>query len=305
MDELADIKPVKDTTFALMLEAQRRDLPVWYANEGDLGLDGGDCIARLRRVRLFDRAEGWYEIESEDARPLGSGDLVLMRCDPPVDDSYVYATMMLDRAAERGARVINRPAALRNLNEKLAITRYPELIPATRVTASASLLREFVTRHGRAVLKPLDGMGGRSIFMAAADDPNLNVIVETLTADGTRPAMAQEFLPGIADGDNRILMVHGEPVPYVLARIPGDSDFRGNLARGGRGEGRPINDAERRIAAAVGPALLDNGVEFAGLDVIDGKLTEINVTSPTCVRELDGQFGINISGMLFDAVDEP
>ena len=304
MDDLDRIKPVKDTTFALMLEAQRRGLPVCYANESDLVLAGGECIARLRQVHLFDDADHWFDIQKETTRTLGRGDLVLMRCDPPVDDNYVYATMMLDRAQAHGARVVNRPAALRNFNEKLSISRFPELTPATRVAADLATLSEFVGKHGRAVLKPLDGMGGRGIFLAGAEDPNLNVILETLTGDGRHPAMAQEFLPGIANGDKRILMVHGEPVPYVLARIPGGSDFRGNLARGGRGEGQPINDDELRIAHVVGPVLVENGIEFAGLDVIAGKLTEINVTSPTCVRELDAQFGINIGEMLFDALDE-
>lgn len=304
MDDIELIKPVKDTTFALMLEVQRRGLPLWYANETDLALADGECIARLRKLRLFDDPERWFEVEAETTRVLGGGDLVLMRSDPPVDDGYIYATMMLDRAADHGARVINRPEALRNFNEKLSIMRFPALIPATRVATNPAMLREFVVEQGRAVLKPLDGMGGRGIFLAGAEEPNLNVILETLTRDGTRPAMAQEFLPGIADGDKRILMVHGKPVPYVLARIPGGSDFRGNLARGGRGEGRPISQAELRIAETVGPVLVENGIEFAGLDVISGKLTEINVTSPTCVRELDAQFGINISGMLFDALDE-
>jgi len=302
MDDLKLIKPEKDTTFALLLEAQKRGLDVLYANETDLALAGGECMARLRRIRLFDDPEHWFEVDSETTRALGRGDLVLMRCDPPVDDGYIYATMMLDRAEARGARIVNRPNALRNFNEKLSIARFPELTPATRVATDPASLREFVGKHERAVVKPLDGMGGRGIFMVGKDDPNVNVILETLTGDGTRPAMAQEFLPGIAEGDKRILMVHGQPVPYVLARIPGGSDFRGNLARGGRGKGMPINDDELRIAHTVGPVLVDNGIEFAGLDVIDGRLTEINVTSPTCVRELDAQFGINISGMLFDAL---
>lgn len=304
MDDLARIKPAKDTTFALMLEAQRRGLKVAYAEEADLWLDGGTCMARLREVSLNDRPHDWFEVENECRRALGEGDLVLMRSDPPVDDAYVYATMMLDCAAAGGARVVNRPAALRNLNEKLAITRFPDLIAATLVTADADHLRDFVGRHGRTVVKPLDGMGGRGIFVAAEEDPNLNVILETITADGTRMAMAQEYLPQIAHGDNRVLLVHGRPVPYVLARIPGETDFRGNLARGGRGEGREINDEERRIAETVGPWLIDNGVEFAGIDVIGDRLTEINVTSPTCVRELDAQFGINIAGMLFDHLVE-
>jgi glutathione synthase len=300
MDDLTAIKPVKDTTFALMLEAQRRGFAVWYANESDLALQGGDCVARLRGVTLHDDEHDWFEFGDETTRALGGDDLVFMRCDPPVDDRYVYATMMLDRAESAGARVVNEPAALRNFNEKLAITHFPDLIPATCVAADAGPLTDFVSRHGRAVLKPLDGMGGRGIFLAADDDANLNVIIETLTRDGSVPAMAQEYLPGIADGDKRILIVGGRAVDYVLARIPGGRDFRGNLARGGRGEGRPIAPDERRIAERVGPFLVERGIEFAGLDVIDGRLTEINVTSPTCVRELDRQFGINISGMLFD-----
>jgi len=302
MDDLAQIKPIKDTTFALMLEAQRRGLAVHYADESDLRLDGGTCRARLRKVRLHDRAEGWFEVEDRADRALGEGDLILMRCDPPVDDAYIYATMMLDRAAASGARVVNQPEALRNFNEKLAITRFPDLIAATIVTSDPDQLRNFVARHGKTVVKPLDGMGGRGIFMAMQQDPNLNVILETLTEHGTSPAMAQEFLPRIADGDNRVLIVHGQPVPYVLARIPGGSDFRGNLARGGRGQGREINPDERRIAERVGPFLVDHGVAFAGIDVIGDRLTEINVTSPTCVRELDAAFGVNIAGMLFDPI---
>jgi len=303
MDDPASIKPVKDTSFALMLEAQRRGLPVWIADKHDLALHGGRCQARLRRLKLTDRAREWFEVIDTDVRPLGMDDLVLMRSDPPVDDGYLVATWMLDRAQADGARVVNRPAALRDFNEKLAIARFPELIPDTAVSADTGTLRDFVELRGRAVLKPLDGMGGRGVFLATADDPNLNVIIETLTGEGTRPAMAQQYLPEIAAGDVRVLLVHGQPVPRVLARIPGDADFRGNLARGGRGEGREINAAERRIAASVGPLLLEHGIEFAGLDVIGDRLTEINVTSPTCVRELDTQFGINISGMLFDALE--
>lgn len=302
-DDLGAIKPAKDTTFALMLEAQRRDMSVWFAGEQDLMLSGNRCHARLSRVRLHDRAERYMEIEQQQERALGRGDLVLMRCDPPVDDGYLYATMLLDQARRDGARVINRPSALRDFNEKLSIFRFPDLIPTTTVASRAEILRDFVKEHGRAVLKPLDGMGGRGIFLARSDDTNLNVIVETLTDHGQKPAMAQQFLPEISQGDNRILMVHGKPVPWVLARIPGEADFRGNLARGGRGEGRQINAAEQRIAEAVGPVLLENGIEFAGLDVIGGRLTEVNVTSPTCVRELDHAFGINIAAMLFDALE--
>lgn len=304
MDDLAAIKPVKDTSFALMLEAQRRGLPVWYANESDLSLDGADCIARLRRVWLKDRSQDWFEVRQTVERALGTNDLVLMRCDPPVDDRFVYATMLLDRAVANGARVVNNPQALRDLNEKLAIVRFPHLIPETRVTSDRLRLREFVRERGRAVLKPLDGMGGRGIFIASADDPNLNVIIETVTADGSRPAMVQQFLPGIEHGDKRVLVVAGEVIPYVLARIPGSEDFRGNLARGGRGEGQPISARELKIAEAVAPVLLQHDIQFAGLDVIDGHLTEINITSPTCVRELDAAFGLNIAGQLYDRLLE-
>ena len=304
MDDLAAIKPVKDTSFALLLEGQRRGLPVWYANEQDLSLHGSHCLAKLRRVRLQDDPAEWFEVLETVQRPLGRGDLVLMRSDPPVDDNYIYATMLLDRAAADGARVVNNPSALRDFNEKLAIARFPELIPETLVASDRELLRRFVSERGRAVLKPLDGMGGRGIFLASAEEPNLNVILETLTADGTRPAMAQQFLPGISRGDKRVLVVAGQVVPYVLARIPGGSDFRGNLARGGRGEGQAISETERHIAETVAPVLLEHDIQFAGLDVIDGHLTEINITSPTCVRELDARFGLNIAGILFDQLLE-
>ncbi|MBY6204758.1 glutathione synthase [Halomonas denitrificans] len=303
MDELAEINPAKDTTFALMLEAQHRGLPVWYANEGDLALIDGECSARLRRVELIDRANDFFRVEEDRRRSLGRGDVVFMRSDPPVDDSYIYTTLLLDLAVRSGARVVNRPEALRGFNEKLAIARFPDLMPATLVSAEIEMLRAFVEARDRAIVKPLDGMGGRGIFNARADDPNLSVILETLSNNGRDLVMAQQFLSGIADGDKRVLMVAGKPVEYMLARIPGSRDFRGNLARGGRGEGRPLTDAEHRIAEVVGPVLVDHGIEFAGLDVIDGRLTEINVTSPTCVRELDKQFGINIAGRLFDALE--
>lgn len=303
MDELAEIKPAKDTSFALMLEAQRRGMQVWYANESDLALEGADCVARLRRVELTDRAEEFFRVVERDRRALGAGDIVFMRSDPPVDDSYIYTTLLLDRVVAAGGRVVNRPEALRGFNEKLAIARFPELIPDTFVSADMAHLRDFVEQRGRAVVKPLDGMGGRGVFVAEASDPNLGVILETLTDQGRKLAMAQQYLPGISDGDKRVLMVGGEPVPYMLARIPGQRDFRGNLARGGRGEGRPLTDAELRIARVVGPVLVEHGILFAGLDVIDGRLTEINVTSPTCVRELDAEFGLNIAGQLFDCLE--
>lgn len=303
MDDIAAIKIVKDTSFAMLLEGQRRGYRMFYLGDTDLYLDGTTTCARMRPVRVEDDAERWYELGETVDRPLGSDDLVLMRADPPVDNNYLMATYLLEQAEAAGALVVNRPRSLRDFNEKLAIARFPDLIPETLVSADAAALREFVQRSGKAVLKPLDGMGGKSIFLLERDDRNLNVVIETLTDSGQRLAMAQEYLPAISEGDKRVLIVHGRPVDHLLARIPGKDDFRGNLARGGRGEGRPLGDADRTIAEAVGPVLLEHGIEFAGLDIIGDRLTEINVTSPTCVRELDAQFGINIAGELFDAID--
>ncbi len=303
MDDIAAIKVAKDTSFALLLAGQRRGYRVFYLNEDQLFLEGGQCLASMREIRLMDDPEHWFELGEALCRPLGASDVVMMRADPPVDAGYLYATYLLDRAEAAGALVINRPQALRDFNEKLAIARFPDLIAPTLVSASAKQLKNFVAEQGKAVLKPLDGMGGRGIFLAERNDANLNVIIETLTADGQTLAMAQAFVPEITTGDKRILMVAGEPVPYLLARIPGQSDFRGNLARGGRGEGQALTPADLEIARAVGPVLKENGIAFAGLDVIGDRLTEINVTSPTCVRELDAQFGLDIAGDLFAAVD--
>jgi len=303
MDDIATIKAAKDTSFAMLLEGQRRGYRVWYLDEADLYLDGAQTCAIMQSVQVRDDAQDWYAAGERVDRALGADDLVLMRADPPVDDNYLFATYLLEQAEQAGARVVNRPRALRDFNEKLAIARFPELIPATLVSADAGSLRDFVRRNGRAVLKPLDGMGGKSIFLLDRDDRNLNVVIETLTDSGRRMAMAQEYLPAISEGDKRVLIVHGRPVDKLLARIPGQDDFRGNLARGGRGEGRPLGEADRAIAETVAPVLLEHGIEFAGLDIIGDRLTEINVTSPTCVRELDAQFGINIIGDLFDAID--
>ncbi len=302
MDDIDAISVVKDTSFAMLLEGQRRGYRVWYLNEHHLFMDGFRVSARMWPIRVRDQSRDWFETGEPVERELGADDLVLMRADPPVDTAYLHATYLLECAERAGAKVVNRPAALRDFNEKLAIARFPDLIPETLVASDPERLRAFVERRGKAILKPLDGMGGHSIFLVEAADPNLNVIIETLTA-GRRLALAQEYLPEIRDGDKRVLLVHGRPVEYLLARIPGERDFRGNLARGGRGEGRPLGAGDRAIAEAVGPMLVENGIEFAGLDIIGERLTEINVTSPTCVRELDREFGINIISDLFDVID--
>nr|WP_203594686.1 glutathione synthase [Wenzhouxiangella limi] len=303
MDDIASINIVKDTSFALLLEAQRRGYEVFYLGEKDLYLEGHHAGGVMRPLRVMEDPTGWFELGEPVRHLFGDDDLVLMRADPPVDPDYLHATYLLEQAESAGARVVNRPRALRDFNEKLAIARFPDLIPATLVSASHAQLRRFIADHRQAVLKPLDGMGGRGIFLARHDDPNLNSMFEALTGGEQRPAMVQEFLPAISEGDKRILVIGGKPVDYVLARIPGGEDFRGNLARGGRGEGRPLSATDRAMAEALGPVLLENGIYLAGLDAIGDRLTEINVTSPTCMRELDAQFGLNLAGLLFDAID--
>jgi glutathione synthase len=304
MDPIGSIRIAKDTTFAMLLEAQRRGHHLHYVLPGGLGVAAGEPVARMAGLTVRDDSANWFTLGEAAVRPLrGNIDLVLMRTDPPVDAEYLYDTHVLSLAQDAGVLVANDPRALRDLNEKLATLLFPQCCPPMRVARDPADLRAFVAEHGEVVCKPLDGMGGRSIFRTAAGDPNLNVILETLTGNGRRLAVAQKYLPEIVDGDKRILLVDGEPVPYCLARIPQGTDFRGNLAVGGRGEGRPLTDRDRWIAGQVGPKLKELGIVFAGLDVIGDWLTEVNVTSPTCARELDKQFGLNIAGQLFDAIE--
>lgn len=303
MDPIEAIKIAKDSTFAMLLEAQNRGYALQYVVPGGLGMVGGVAHARLKPLRVRDDPAGWHELGPVSHRALDAGDIVLMRKDPPVDADYIHDTQVLGFAQRQGARVVNDPQGLRDMNEKLAALEFPQCCPPTLVSRDAAGLKAFVAEHGEAVLKPLDGMGGRSIFRARAGDANLNVILETLTGGGRHFAMAQRYLPEIVDGDKRILLIDGLPVDYCLARIPQGDEFRGNLAAGGRGEGRPLTARDRWIAAQVGPEVARRGMRFVGLDVIGDWLTEVNVTSPTCIRELDAQFGINIAGMLFDAIE--
>lgn len=303
MDPIERIQVAKDSTFAMLLEAQRRGHALHYVMPGSLAVVDGRASASLARLQVFDDPGHWAERQPPQLRALGEGDLVLMRTDPPVDANYLHDTQILDLAARQGAQVVNDPQGLRDLNEKLAALLFPQCCPPTIVSRDAATLKAFVGEHGQAVLKPLDGMGGRSIFRAAAGEPNLNVILETLTDGGRQQAMAQRYLPEIIDGDKRILLIDGEPVDYALARIPRGDEFRGNLAAGGRGEGRPLSERDRWIAAQVGPEMRRRRMRFVGLDVIGDWLTEVNVTSPTGIRELDRQFGINIAGQLFDALE--
>ena len=303
MDPIGSIKIAKDTSFALLLEAQRRGHGLHYLMPGSLGLRQGEPVARVAPLAVRDDPHGWFELGDAAETDLGTLDVILMRADPPVDDNYLYATHILEIAQARGALVVNDPRGLRDLNEKLAALLFPDLCPPTRVSREPDVLRAFVVEQGLCVVKPLDGMGGHSIFRTAPDDPNLNVILETLSGHGRRQVMAQRFLPQIVDGDKRVLLVDGEPVPYGLSRIPQGTDFRGNLAVGGRGEGRTLTAREREIAAVVGPEMRRRNMLLVGLDVIGDWLTEVNVTSPTCVRELDARFGLNIAGALFDVIE--
>ena len=302
MDPIGAIKITKDTTFAMLLEAQRRGHRLHYVLPGGLSLRDGKAIAQAAPLTVKDDKAGWFTLGEAADLPFGPGQVVLMRKDPPFDDQFLYDTQILSIAQAAGVLVVNDPQGLRDYNEKLGALLFPQCCPPTLVSRDKAALKAFVAEHGEAVLKPLDGMGGRSIFRARAGDSNLNVILETLVGDGNL-TLAQRFIPGITDGDKRVLLVDGVPVDYVLARIPQGDEFRGNLAAGGRGEGRPISARDRWIAEQVAPEMKRRGMLFVGLDVIGDYLTEVNVTSPTCVRELDAQFGLNIAGLLFDAIE--
>jgi len=304
MDPIGTIHPEKDTTLALLLEAQRRGYPLRYLQQGDLAVRDGEAWARLTPLEVRDSTSDWFALGESAWQPLAAADIVLARKDPPFDAQFLYDTLVLDLAARAGVRVINDPQALRDSNEKLAAQWFPQCCAPALVARDRAELRRFAREHGEVVLKPLDGMGGRGIFRSRGDDPNLNSILETLAGHDRRFVMAQKFIPEITAGDKRILIVDGEPVPYALARIPQGTDFRGNLAVGGLGVGQPLSDRDRWIAAEVGPELTRRGIVLAGLDVIGDYLTEVNVTSPTCARELDAQFGLNIAGMVFDAIEQ-
>ncbi len=303
MDPIGRIKPAKDTSFALLLEAQRRGHRIFVAETCDLSVAQRGPSVRAAALAVRDDTKDWYTAQEPQSRPLASFSVALMRTDPPVDAAYLHATHILSHAQREGLLVVNDPQGLRDLNEKLGALLFPECCPPTLVSCRASELKTFISEQGDCVLKPLDGMGGRSIFRLSRGEPNVNVVLETLTEGGRQLALAQRYLPEIAEGDKRILLVDGEPVPYCLARIPQGDEFRGNLAAGGRGEGRPLSERDRWIAAQVGPELVKRGMLFVGLDVIGGWLTEVNVTSPTCARELDAQFGLNIAGLLFDRIE--
>ena len=303
MDPIAAINIRKDSSFAMALAAQARGWSLFYMEMVDLYVREGQAYARLRSLTVRDDPQHWFDLGEPRDTPLAELDVILMRKDPPIDTEYLYATQMLALAEAQGSLVVNRTQSLREANEKLASCWFPQCAPPTLVTREQDRLRAFLGEHGDIILKPLDAMGGASIFRVRADDPNIGVIFETLTSHGQRYAMAQRFIPEISAGDKRILLIDGEAVPYALARVPAEGETRGNLAAGGRGVGVELSERDRWICAQVAPRLKAMGLMFVGLDVIGDYLTEVNVTSPTCIRELDALYGLDIAGQLMDAIE--
>ncbi len=303
MDPIEGIKPWKDSSFAMLLEAQRRGWQLLVMKLDDLHMDDGIARASARPLEVTDRREDHYRSGDACSIALGDLDVILMRKDPPFDLEYIYATYFLEQAEETGTLVVNRPQSLRDCNEKLFTREFPQCCAPFRVARDAGLLIEFLEQHEDIIIKPLDGMGGRSIFRLRLGDPNTNAIIEAVTDHGSRQAMVQRFIPEIRDGDKRILLIDGEPVPYALARIPAEGENRGNIAAGARTRGQPLSERDRWICDQIAPRLREKGLLFVGIDVIGDYLTEINVTSPTCIRELDAEFGLNIAGDLFDAIE--
>ena len=304
MDPIDSINIKKDTSFGMLLQAQARGYEISYMELGDLYFDQGRPMAQMRSLSVKADPNDWFTLGETETTFLGDLDVLLMRKDPPVNNEFIYATHMFDLAEKAGTLVVNKAQSLRDFNEKLFTSWFPDLIPPTLVTSNASLIREFHQKHGDIICKPLDGMGGTSIFRVKPDGNNLGVIMETLTEYGNRYAMFQRYMPEIKDGDKRILIIDGEVVPYCLARLPQNGETRGNIAAGGKGRPQPISDSDRTIAEQIAPTLVEKGLIFVGLDVIGDKVTEINVTSPTCVREIEAAYDIDIISMLFNAIEK-
>jgi glutathione synthase len=303
LDPLPGIKTYKDSSFAMMREAARRGHRLFAMQQADIALVGDSVAGAATEITLTGEADAWYRAGKTEDRALAKFDAVLMRKDPPFDMEYVYSTYLLERAQACGARVFNSPRAVRDHNEKFSISEFPQFTAPTLVTRDASRIRAFVATHGECVLKPLDGMGGSSVFRVSPAERNFSVVIETLTQFGARTIMAQRYIPEIADGDKRVLLIGGKPVPFCLARIPKEGETRGNLAAGGTGVARPLTARDREIAEALGPVLASRGLLLVGLDVIGDFLTEINVTSPTCFQEITAQTGFDVAAMMLDALE--
>ena len=304
MDPIESIKIHKDSTFAMLLEAQRRSWQISYVTPNNLFVLDGRARAYTATLTVQDDPKQWFHLGAQTEQALDQFDVILMRQDPPFDMEYIYTTYVLELAQKQGVCVVNNPVALRNMNEKFSISNFPQCCAPTLVSRDLTTINAFIDRHLQVVVKPLDGMGGQSIFKTSPNDPNKNTILEQITDTETRTIMVQKFIPEISQGDKRILLVNGEPVPYALARVPQNGEFRGNLAQGGKGLGIPLSEKDRWICGEIKTSLVENGILFAGIDVIGSFLTEINITSPTCIRELDAQYELNISGMLFDSIEE-
>lgn len=302
MDPIGSIIYKKDSTFAMLAAAQDRGWSIAYMEMNDLFMRDGVPAARIRELEVIRDPSQWYRFGAEAEQALADLDVILMRKDPPFNIEYIYATYLLERAEASGSLIVNRPQALRDANEKLFTAWFSQCTPPTLVSRRFQQLRAFVYEFEDVILKPLEGMGGASVFRVSVSDPNLNVVMETLTAHESRYIMAQRYIPQISEGDKRILVIDGEPVPYALARIPMPGETRGNLAAGGQGVGRELSERDLWICQQVGPTLREKGIMFAGLDVIGDYLTEINVTSPTCIRELDDIYGLDIGAQLMDAI---
>lgn len=302
MDPIQSIHFQKDSTLAMLLEAQKRRWQIFYMEQKDLFLQDGVVYAQTKSLQVYDNAKKWFKFGKEKTQSLKSLDVILMRKDPPVDEHYVYTTQLLDLVEQAGVLVVNKPQSLRDCNEKLFTTWFPQCCPPTLITHSMRAVKEFLVQQRDIICKPLYGMGGTSIFRLRKDDPNINVILETLTEYGKRLMVAQRYIPEIKKGDKRILMIDGKPVPYALARIAKPGETRANLAAGGYGKGIKLSKRDQWICEQVGPMLRAKGILFAGLDVIGDYLTEINITSPTCIREIDKAFKINISAQLVDCI---
>jgi len=302
MDPIAAINYKKDTTLAMLWAGQARNWQLFYIEQADLYLEQGVARARMARLTVFRDAGRWFSLDDPEDRDLHELDVILMRKDPPFDNEYIYSTYILEAAERLGTLVVNRCQSLRDCNEKVFATRFPQCCPPVLVSADMQRLKDFHRTHEDAIFKPLEGMGGSAIFRVKPGDPNVSVILEMLTQHGRRTIMAQKFIPQIVDGDKRVLMINGDPVPYCLARVPLVGETRGNLAAGGTGRPQPLTERDRWIAAQVGPTLRDKGLLFVGIDVIGDYLTEINVTSPTCVREIDAGYGLDIGSQLMDCI---
>lgn len=303
MDPIASINTKKDSTFAMLLAAQSRGWSMYYMELNDLSVNDGVAFANTRKITVKEDPKNWFSLQDPESIPLNDLDVILMRKDPPFDMEYIYATYILELAERQGTLVVNKPQTLRDANEKLSTSWFPQCTVATLVSRSYKQFLEFLQQHKDVIFKPLEGMGGASIFRVQQGDVNTNVILENLTQHQTRFIMAQRYIPEIEEGDKRILLVGGEPVPYALARVPAKGESRGNLAVGGTGVGVPLSDRDRWICNEVGATLVEKGLLFVGLDVIGDYLTEINITSPTCIRELDKLYGLDIAGQLMDAIE--